>query len=49
VAQIKNGYRALYKEGRRLEEALAEMRSMGNPEVDRLAEFVASSTRGFVR
>jgi UDP-N-acetylglucosamine acyltransferase len=49
VAQIKNGYRALYKEGRRLEEALAEMRSMGIPEVDLLADFVAGSTRGFVR
>jgi UDP-N-acetylglucosamine acyltransferase len=49
IAQIKNGYRALYKEGRRLEESIAEMRSMGSPEVDLLADFVAASTRGFVR
>lgn len=49
VARIKSGYRALYKSGRKLEDALGEMRAMGGPEVELLADFVAGSTRSFVR
>jgi UDP-N-acetylglucosamine acyltransferase len=49
IAQIKTAYRALYKTGRRLEDALAEMRAMGAPEVELLADFIATSARGFVR
>jgi UDP-N-acetylglucosamine acyltransferase len=49
IAQIKSGYRSLYKSGLRLEEALVQMRSMGSPAVEELADFVAASSRGFVR
>lgn len=49
VAAIKQGYRLLYKSRQRLEEALVAMRALGSPEVDRLADFVANSPRGFVR
>jgi UDP-N-acetylglucosamine acyltransferase len=49
ITHIKSGYRALYKSGRRLDEALAEMRDMQSAEVGQIADFVAASTRGFVR
>jgi len=49
VAQIKNAFRMLYKSKLRLEQALTEMRAMDSAEVDLLADFVASSPRGFVR
>lgn len=49
IQQIKNGYRLLYMSGRKLEEALAEMRALGCPDVDLMADFVASSARSIVR
>jgi len=49
ITAIKQGYRQLYKSKQRLEEALVAMRALGSADVDRLADFVASSPRGFVR
>jgi UDP-N-acetylglucosamine acyltransferase len=49
IAAIKQAYRLLYKSRQRLEEALTAMRALGSPDVDRLADFVAASPRGFVR
>jgi UDP-N-acetylglucosamine acyltransferase len=49
ISAIKQGYRLLYKSRQRLEEALVAMRALGSPDVDRLADFVANSPRGFVR
>jgi len=49
IAAIKQAYRLLYKSRQRLAEALTAMRALGSPDVDRLADFVAASPRGFVR
>jgi len=49
IAAIKQAYRLLYKSRQRLEEALTAMRALSSPDVDRLADFVAASPRGFVR
>ena len=49
ISAIKQGYRLLYKSKQRLEAALVAMRALGSPEVNRLADFVANSPRGFVR
>ncbi len=49
IAAIKQAYRLLYKSRQRLEDALTAMRALGSPDVDRLADFVAASPRGFVR
>ena len=45
----KQGFRLLYKSRHRLEEALIAMRDLRSPEVDQLADFVATSPRGFIR
>jgi UDP-N-acetylglucosamine acyltransferase len=49
IARIKQAYRLLYLSGRRREEAVAEMRALGSPEVDALADFINASTRSIVR
>lgn len=49
IARIKQAYRLLYLSGRKLEDALAEIRALGSPEVDALADFIAASARSIVR
>jgi UDP-N-acetylglucosamine acyltransferase len=49
VQRIKNAYRLLYLSGRKLDEALAEMRKLGSPDTDAMADFVTASTRSIVR
>lgn len=49
IQQIKSGYRLLYMSGRKLEDALTEMRALGSAEVDQMADFAAESGRSIVR
>ncbi len=49
ISTIKQGFRLLYKSRHRLEDALVAMRDLRSPEVDQLADFVATSPRGFIR
>jgi len=49
IQQIKNAYRLLYLSDRKLEEAVAAMRALGNARVDQLADFVADRSRSIVR
>jgi UDP-N-acetylglucosamine acyltransferase len=49
IARIKQAYRLLYLSGRKLEDALSEMRALDSPEVDALADFIAASARSIVR
>lgn len=49
IQQIKNAYRLLYLSDRKLEDALAAMRALGNARVDQLADFVADRSRGIIR
>jgi UDP-N-acetylglucosamine acyltransferase len=47
--QLKQAYRLLYLSGRKLEDALAQMRALGSVEVAIMADFVAASTRSILR
>ncbi len=49
IQQLKNAYRMLYMSNRKLEDAVAAMRALGNAQVDQLADFVADRSRGIVR
>jgi UDP-N-acetylglucosamine acyltransferase len=51
IVGIKRGYKLLYKSRLRLDEALASIRDLGRdcPELQPLAEFLASSARSIVR
>lgn len=51
VRHIKDAYRLLYRDGLRLEEALAELRKLepGQPELAILTRFLADSARSIVR
>jgi UDP-N-acetylglucosamine acyltransferase len=49
IQQLKNGYRLLYMSGRKLEDALVDMRALKSVEVGMMADFVGSSARSIVR
>lgn len=49
IARLKSAYRMLYMSNRKLEEAVDAMRTLACPQVDRLADFVADSSRSIVR
>ena len=49
IQQLKTAYRMLYMSNRKLEEAVAAMRALGNAQVDRLADFIADRSRSIVR
>ena len=51
IQQVKQAYRIVYRSGLRVEEAIAQLRLLHNPNDDlsHLAEFIASSERGIVR
>ncbi|WP_207787719.1 acyl-ACP--UDP-N-acetylglucosamine O-acyltransferase [Candidatus Thiosymbion oneisti] len=49
IQQLKNAYRILYLSDRKLEDAIAAMRALGNARVDQLADFVADRSRSIVR
>jgi UDP-N-acetylglucosamine acyltransferase len=49
IARIKRAFRLLYRSGLYRAVALKGMRELGCPEVDRMADFVAASTRGILR
>jgi UDP-N-acetylglucosamine acyltransferase len=51
VMALKRAYRTLYRSKLSLEEARAELekQAAGTPEVRRLVDFIAASTRGIVR
>jgi len=49
IQQLKNAYRILYLSDRKLEDAVAAMRTLGNGRVDQLADFVADRSRSIVR
>ncbi len=46
---LKRAYREVYRNGRTLGEALAEVRALDCPEARRFADFIAASRRGIVR
>jgi acyl-[acyl carrier protein]--UDP-N-acetylglucosamine O-acyltransferase len=46
---IKRAYKALYRNGLKLDEAIAVMRSEQQPETDVLAEFLSAPGRGILR
>jgi len=51
IAQIRRAYKALYREGKPLEEARAVLEEMatGSPELQPLVEFLKSADRGIIR
>jgi len=49
IQQLKTAYRMLYMSNRKLEEAVTAMRTLGNAQVDRLADFIAYRSRSIVR
>jgi UDP-N-acetylglucosamine acyltransferase len=49
IVRIKRAFRLLYRSGFYRAVALKAMRELGCPEVDRMADFVAASTRGILR
>lgn len=49
IQQLKSAYRMLYMSNRKLEDAVAAMRALGNARVDQIASFVADSSRSIVR
>lgn len=49
IACLKSAYRMLYMSNRKLEEAVDAMRTLACPQVNRLADFVADSSRSIVR
>lgn len=49
IARIKRAFRLLYRSGLYRAVALKGMRELACPEVDRMADFVAASTRGILR
>jgi len=49
IQQLKNAYRILYLSDRRLEDAVAAMRALGNARVDQLADFLADRSRSITR
>lgn len=49
IQDLKRAYRILYLSGRKLEEAVGELRALGRAEVDRMADFVAERGRSIVR
>jgi len=49
IQQLKNAYRILYLSDRKLEDAVAAMRALGNDRLNQLADFVADRSRSIVR
>jgi UDP-N-acetylglucosamine acyltransferase len=49
IQRIKQGYRLLYLSGRKLDDALVQMRALGSPDTVEMADFVAASARSIVR
>jgi len=49
IQQIKQAYRLLYLSGRKLEDAVADMRALGSTDAVEMADFVAASARSVVR
>jgi len=49
IQQLKSAYRVLYMSDRKLENAVAAMRVLGNDRVNQLADFVADRSRSIVR
>ncbi len=49
IMSIKRAYKALYRNGLKLDEAIAVMRSEQQPETDVLAEFLSAPGRGILR
>lgn len=49
ISRLRQAFRLLYKSKLRLEQAVEKMRALDCPAVNRLADFVAASPRGFVR
>ncbi len=49
IKTIKKAYKLLYRSKFSLTEALAEMRSLNEPEVDKMIRFIETSERGIIR
>lgn len=49
IQQLKSAYRMLYMSNRKLEDAVAAMRALGDARVDQIADFVADRSRSIVR
>ncbi len=49
IKTIKKAYKLLYRSKFSLTEALAEMRSLNEPEVDKMIHFIETSERGIIR
>lgn len=51
IRELKRAYRLLFKSGKRLDEALDELRRWGqdNPDLEHMAAFIAASNRGILR
>ena len=51
IRNLKNAYRILYRSDRKLDDAVAELKTLAQtqPEVQPLVDFIAASTRSLVR
>ncbi|ABI57196.1 acyl-ACP--UDP-N-acetylglucosamine O-acyltransferase [Alkalilimnicola ehrlichii MLHE-1] len=51
IRELKRAYRLIFKSGKRLDDALEELRLLGkeNPDLEHLAAFIAASNRGILR
>ncbi|WP_421621094.1 acyl-ACP--UDP-N-acetylglucosamine O-acyltransferase [Alkalilimnicola ehrlichii] len=51
IRELKRAYRLIFKSGKRLDDALEELRVLGkeNPDLEHLAAFIAASNRGILR